>query len=216
MSRRSTLQAIVARAVDVGEADRFCILFSRERGKIAVRAPGARKMTSRMGGSLLPLRRVEVDINEGRGGLLVTGARLLSDASITLPSLAAFSRMEQGMEMLLALTEDDHPLQEVYDLTVEFLDLCCADSEEALPAYQLTLLHLLGLLPAQGEEPRFARLSEAAQAFVRSAATALRLLDTASMFCPAEEIARFRASLIADHTSRPFKSEQVAPSLEGI
>lgn len=216
MARRSTLQAIVARAVDVGEADRFCILFSRERGKIAVRAPGVRRVGSRMGGSLLPLRRVEVEVSESRGGLLVTAARVLDDAALSLPSLSSFSRMEQGMELLLTLTEDDHALPQVYALTAEFVTLCADPAIDPLPGFQLRLLHLLGLLPAEEHEPRFASLSQLARAFIGQVVAGASLLTLVHQPCPAQEIRQFRGALLAEHLARPLRSAHVASSLERI
>ena len=74
MPKSQELEAIVLQTHNVGEADRFCILLTKERGKIPVRARGVRKPKSRMGGSLLALQRIQVTVHEGSAGFMVTAA----------------------------------------------------------------------------------------------------------------------------------------------
>ncbi len=59
--------AIVLRTYPSGEADRIAVLWTREHGKLRVLAKGARKTTSRLGGSLETLAHVGVDLVQGRG-----------------------------------------------------------------------------------------------------------------------------------------------------
>ena len=56
MPQSQTYEALILQSHDVGEADRFLILFTRERGRLAARARAVRKPKSKMGGSLLPLK----------------------------------------------------------------------------------------------------------------------------------------------------------------
>ena len=59
--------AIVLRTYTSGEADRVAVLWTREHGKLRVLAKGARKTSSRLGGSLETLAHVGVDLIQGRG-----------------------------------------------------------------------------------------------------------------------------------------------------
>jgi recombinational DNA repair protein (RecF pathway) len=59
MSHAQTFEAIVLKTYDVGEADRLCILFTRERGRVMARASGARRLKSRLGASLLPFHHLQ-------------------------------------------------------------------------------------------------------------------------------------------------------------
>ena len=99
MSHSSTYDSIILKTYDVGDADRFCILLTHERGRLAARARGVRKLTSRMGGSLLPLKRVSVDLHEGKSGFLITAAH---NAKM-LPSkgVRAYLAAQHAIELLL-------------------------------------------------------------------------------------------------------------------
>ncbi len=110
MPLRQTLDAVVLRAIDVGEADRFCVLFTEERGRIAARARAVRKTTSRMGGSLLPMQRALIDISEQSNGLLITGASQSDHQPVKRATYAAFLEHARGIDLLLSLTEDDEPM----------------------------------------------------------------------------------------------------------
>ena len=83
MAHSESVEAVVLKTYDVGEADRFCIVLTKERGRIAARARGVRKLTSKMGGSLLPLHHVHGLIN-------VVGSALRSGATLeVLPKFDA-------------------------------------------------------------------------------------------------------------------------------
>ncbi len=145
MGRSHTLEAIVLQTHNVGEADRFCILFTRERGKLAARARGVRKLQSKMGGTLLPMQHIHVDIVEGSAGMLITSVHRIGKE--TNADLKSFSQTQQGIEMLISILEDDHPLEEIFDLTLKFLEACDNGHDKPLLPFSIRLLHLLGVLP---------------------------------------------------------------------
>ena len=64
MSRTRSVEAIILRTIDIGDADRFCILFTKEAGRKGARARGVRKTMSRLGGLLLPFRHLRIDLAE--------------------------------------------------------------------------------------------------------------------------------------------------------
>ncbi|MDD5469495.1 MAG: DNA repair protein RecO [Candidatus Peribacteraceae bacterium] len=145
MAHSRTYEAIVLRTYDIGEADRFCILLTRERGKLAARARGVRKLTSRMGGNILPLCRIKVNLHENGTGFLITGAHAVRSCAAC--SVEEFLQAQQGIELLMQLLEDDDPLPELFDLTEEFLEACSRESSPAILPFSIRLLFLLGLLP---------------------------------------------------------------------
>ena len=159
--RTLTLDALVLQTHNVGEADRFCILFTRESGKIAARARAVRKPGSRMGGTLLPLRRIKATLKETPSGYFVVDASLLSMPQTG--DLQPFLRAQQGIEILLLSLQDEEPLPELFDATVRFLDRCGTEEEAVLP-FTLRLLHVLGLLPETSGH-HFAHCSPAQTAF---------------------------------------------------
>lgn len=208
MPRRATLDAVVLRAVDVGEADRFCILLTREKGKIAARARAVRKPGSRMGGSLLPLRRVVADITESGDYALIVGASD-SHADAGPHSFGSFLRSSQGVDMLLSLIEDSDPLPAVFDLLCAFLQRADDDQPGSLTAFQAKLLHLLGLLPAERSDPRVDAMSDAVRAFLRAATSPLPFSALAELVPGHPELSVFLDGIIDEHANRPLKSRSV-------
>lgn len=143
--------AIVLRVYDVGEADRYCVLLTREHGRLAARARAVRKPKSKMGGSLLPYVMVEVELVESSAGFLIRGAT----HARALPSgMEGFVRAVRAAEMLLLLLHDGEPVPEIFHLTEAFLKDPAATAE----GFTLCLLHALGLLP-ESEHALLADLS---------------------------------------------------------
>ena len=177
MSYSQTLEAIVLQCYNVGEADRFVILFTRERGRLAARARAVRKLKSKMGGSLLPLSHTEVELKESSTGFLITSARRLGEDSGHL-GIPGFLAAMRGMEWLLTLLHDEEPLPEIFDLTVKFLSFCKEDtynvalprrpapSETLVLGFSLRLLQHLGQLPTDTRERFFAHFNENERSFI--------------------------------------------------
>ena len=215
MPQRQQYEALVLRTFDVGEADRFCILFTRERGKIAARVRSVRKLNSKMGGYLLPFRQVCIELTETSSGFLITSASNVGTDVRLCHDLLSFSRLEQGIELLLCLTEDDHPLPEVFELLVQFLTLCRDNKRDVLLPFQLKLLQVLGVLPARQEEEAFRRLHRENRTFLEACGT---VHDLALLSCvPREEseLHVFCTAVLTDHLTRPLKAEGVGAALVG-
>tara|TARA_Y100000310_G_scaffold320795_1_gene377597 strand:- start:159 stop:773 length:615 start_codon:yes stop_codon:yes gene_type:complete len=143
MGKTHNLEAIILRAHDVGEADRFCILFTKERGKIAARARAVRKPGSKMGGSLLPLSHLKLMVREGSTGYMISDVQ---DAKVWTGDITEFLKLQQGIEILLSCLHDEEPLPEIFAITEKFLET------RNVLAFTLTLLHHMGLLPNPDED----------------------------------------------------------------
>ncbi|MDD5026703.1 MAG: recombination protein O N-terminal domain-containing protein [Candidatus Peribacteraceae bacterium] len=150
MAHTCSVEALILHAYDVGEADRFLLLFTRERGRLAARARGVRRLGSRMGGHLLAHQHLSLILAESNAGWTVTSAQRLND-SPTLP-IEQFAMAEEGCEILLALLHDEEALPEIFDLTLRFLHDCREGRGDPVLAFSLDLLRLLGLLPALTEK----------------------------------------------------------------
>lgn len=214
MASHASYEAVILRTHDVGEADRFCILFTRERGKIAARAQGVRRLHSRMAGCLLAPNHVEVDICERQSGLLLTSARLARPSPSPVDALSTFSRVQQGMELLLRLVDDEDPLPDVFDLVLQFSRLS-SETLDPLPAFQLRLLHLLGLLPTEEHEPRVKALSTEDRSLLRTSAASSHLATIVHAGgWNNDRLYHFRTNLLAEHLVRPLQAERIAPFIE--
>ncbi len=203
-----TDEAIVLRSHNVGEADRFCVLLTKYHGRIAVRALGARKIRSRRGRGLLPLHRVSVTWEQHSFGNSIVSVECLDAHSSAWCDAQRFSCAAQGVELLLALTEDGLDLPDVYDLTADFLRACGSSTPTtALRLFTLKLLKLLGYLPSAESAPM--RLSPAFAELLRTLDTIritdIRLLsDSLSV-----EIGRFLQGLLGSQLGVSLKSPDV-------
>jgi DNA repair protein RecO (recombination protein O) len=206
--RSKTYDAVVLRAVDVGEADRFCVLFTREAGRLAARARGVRKPGSRMGGMLLPLSRVGVQIAAREHPGTIQSVHESGNIERPMSDFRAFSRAQQGVELLLALTEDGDPMPALFESLVLFLAACRRGERNPVPAFTVRLLHLLGILPLHDDDMRFARLPDPARDALRRAA------ETADPAAAPDgidepEVAAFLRGVLAEVLPRPLRVEEL-------
>jgi DNA repair protein RecO len=165
MTRHRFYEAIVLRTHDVGEADRFCILFTREQGRIAARARGVRRAGSALSGYLLSFQHVFVELQEHRGNFTIVGARSV-DAK-RWNDVGTFVRTGQAAMHILMLLHEQQPMPEVFDLLSTFVHEPHGSSESLL-LFHVRLLSLLGTLPITEDANRFAALSDAAQMYLRA------------------------------------------------
>jgi DNA repair protein RecO (recombination protein O) len=148
--------AIVIRQADFSESSRVVTFFSREFGKFAALAKGAKRLKGPFDAALdlLSTCRV-VFIRKSSGTLnLLTEARLTQrftpQNSGTPSSLNSVYGGYYVAELLNGLTEDFDPAPEVFDLSVATLNsLSAVDSQfpSIIIHFQISLLQLIGLLP---------------------------------------------------------------------
>lgn len=193
------------RSFDVGEADRFCILFSKEEGRLPVRAAGARKTGSKLGAALLPLRHITVDIAEHGSGMTVRSATVLGLTPMRNATELAVT--QEAVELLLRLTDDQQDLPDVFEHCRRFLEHPLP--AKALPSFTARLLYLLGVLPLTDDDLRFAALSDDAK----------RQLFTCTKAAPwhcdtyGHEVQGFLSLLLHDHLRAPLVTAQVRAAL---
>jgi len=210
MAHSKTYEAIVLKAYDVGEADRFLILFTRERGKLSARARGVRKLTSRMGGHLLPCQHIAVNLTEGRAGMLVTGAQRKSDVHES--ALSSFLHSEQGIELLLALLPEDDPHPDIFDITLAFLQHCRCGSADPPLTFTLQLLAQLGIMPGLQHDEYASVLTDEERCFAQECAKG-KWMDP-SLLSPSSRrtIRTLCDQLIKNHIHRDLRAQHVAAS----
>jgi hypothetical protein len=159
-----------------------------------------------MGGSLLPMQRLLVDITEHGSGLLITGVSQAEHQTVGRATYHAFLTHARGIDLLLAFTEDDEPILSVFDLLCSFL--CCSPDAlpGLLPAFQARLLHALGFMPAFAEDDRIRSFPIAVQAFLEAAISPLPFASLAA-FTPTDPVlTHFLDGLIDEYAVRPMKS----------
>jgi len=115
---------VVLQRRTVGEADRLVVLFTRDEGKLLVRARGAARGKSKLGPLLEPLCELDVRLVRRRTGqetLTLTGASLLHDHSRLKANLPRTAFAMLLVETVEACYPPQAPHPEVYDLIKEAL-----------------------------------------------------------------------------------------------
>lgn len=76
-TKASSVEAIVLRRTDYGEADRIVSVLTPDLGRIALLAKGVRKPSSKLAGGIEPLAVVQLTVRQGRGELwTLTSSRM--------------------------------------------------------------------------------------------------------------------------------------------
>ena len=157
----ATQAAYVLHRYDWSESSLILDLFTREQGRIAVVAKGAKRPYSQLRSVLLPFQRIQVSLGrppkaEGNGGeptgevLNLRGAEW-SGGSGTMPVGAALFSGFYLNELLMKLITRHDPQPALFDFYAETLTTLTPahemDRPAALRAFELGLLQTLGVLP---------------------------------------------------------------------
>lgn len=208
MSRKRSCTGIVLRVMDIGEADRFCIVLTREYGRIAARARGARRATSTLP-ALLPGRTLRFELRESGSAYVIHAMHPAPDMPHIDQDVRAFLQFHHAAEALLHLLHDAETLPIVFDDAVRFVHLCAAGVHEPFPVYALRLLASLGLLPLTPEDSRYARLSPPARTAVGLAAGEATWCAQAVGPCPSD-VRAFAEAILRDHAVSALRVADVA------
>jgi DNA repair protein RecO (recombination protein O) len=148
---RAKLTAIVLHTVDTGEADRVVTLLSRERGKVAAYARGARASRRRFGGALEPFTLVAAEVRERSASELlglesVTPLESFGGIRVDLARIACAG---YAAELARELVSDHEPHEDLFDLLAAYLAALAAGPARpaALRAFELGALRAAGLSP---------------------------------------------------------------------
>ena len=147
--RTYRVEAVVLRRVDFGEADRVLVLYTRERGKLAVVAKGVRRMSSRMAGHLELFTQSELMLAKGANLDVVTQADTRNPFRAVREDLTRTSTAYLIAELADALTEEALEQPELFDLlTATLRALGTTDDPRLIAAhYQVRLLDVTGFRP---------------------------------------------------------------------
>jgi len=149
--------AYVLHRYDWSETSLILDLFTREQGRVAAAAKGAKRPYSQLRPVLLPFQRVNVSLGRGTSGddapdvLTLRGAEWAGGAP--MPGGAALFSGFYLNELLMKLLarHDPHPvLFDAYAMTLPALGGAEEDVQAALRAFELVLLREVGLLPELG------------------------------------------------------------------
>jgi DNA repair protein RecO (recombination protein O) len=159
MSRSSTQLGFVLHQWDWSETSLILDLFTREQGRVAVVAKGAKRPYSQMRAVLLPFQRLTVGLgrprsDEGSSDILNLRSAEYAGAGAVLPSAQLFAGFYLNeLLMKLLARHDPHPmLFDVYAGTLAAMAGGEPEAEAALRAFELLLLRETGVLPELGHD----------------------------------------------------------------
>lgn len=148
-----TLEAIILKRSNFGEADRVLTVLTKNLGKITVIARGVRKITSRRAGNVELLNLVKLGLFKGKGYTLTeaesieTFPRIKSNLAV---STAGFHILELSNKFL----PENDPNFRVYDLIVETLKKLEEKPRKLiLRAFEVKFLCILGFFNFQLDNP---------------------------------------------------------------
>jgi DNA repair protein RecO (recombination protein O) len=156
----SQLAAYVLHRYDWSETSLILDLFTRELGRVAVVAKGAKRPYSQLRSVLLPFQRLQVSLGrppkadslggESPGEVTTLRGAEWAGGHAMLTGAALFSGFYLN-ELLMKLLLRHDPHAALFDAYAQTLPMLGADgevgSQAALRAFELKLLHELGVLP---------------------------------------------------------------------
>ncbi|MGI9174622.1 MAG: DNA repair protein RecO [Rhodothermales bacterium] len=146
-------EAIVLRRMDYGETSQIVTLFTREKGRLAVMAKGARLPKSRFGSSLQPMSYMQAVLyyKASRGLQTLTESAHVRHFARIGSNLKKLSVGQRVMELTYALLHEEEANPLVFNLLVETLyqlNDAEARATNLLLCFQLRLASALGFAPA--------------------------------------------------------------------
>lgn len=138
-------EGIILRRRDFGEADRILTVFSLHRGKITVLAKGVRRITSRRGGNVELLNRVQMYLHPGKFFLILTEAMALDTFQKLKEDLTLSTYAYHILELTDKLTAENQENRILYEHLVEVLKRLSRNPRQILVrAYEAKILSNLG------------------------------------------------------------------------
>lgn len=144
---------LVIRLVDFSETSRVVTLFTREFGKVAALAKGAKRLKGPFAGALdlLCVCRIVLIRKHSESLDLLTDAELVKGFAADRNRLQVLYAGYYFAELLLELTEDDDPHPALFDIALE----CLRDLESRSNAPLVVRRFELAMLRETGHLPQF-------------------------------------------------------------
>lgn len=117
-----SVEGVVLKRKNIGEADKLLTLLTRERGKLTVRAIGIRRLKSKRAGSLDLFNHVKAQIVVGKSEILtLTEVSLIQSFTGWKKHLGRINLAYQLCETVDKLLLEHEPAPEIFDLIIKDL-----------------------------------------------------------------------------------------------
>jgi hypothetical protein len=114
-------EGIIIKRRNFGEADRILTVFTRDHGKLHIKASGVRKITSRRSGQIELLNQAVLGLYKGNGFPILTEAKMLNDFADLKMDLDKIGFAYHLCELVDGLCPEDQEQRAVYELLRETL-----------------------------------------------------------------------------------------------
>lgn len=141
---------IVIKRRNTGEADRILTVYTRDQGKIVVKAKGVRKITSKRSSHIEPLNISVMTLYKGEGMHILMEVDTINSHSSIKNNLPRVSMAYHICELIDSLCPEGQEQPEVFELLVQMLrDLSEKEKiGKAIHVFEIQLLTLLGYTTA--------------------------------------------------------------------
>lgn len=143
--RSYSVDGIVLRRRNLGEADSIFTVFSIQQGKFDAVARGVRKPRSKMRGHLEPLTRAQMQLAQGRTLDVFTQAEMTAAHRVLKEDFDLLATAIYCCELVDRFTADRVPQRPIFDLLVDVLEALDAGASASLARYfEVHLLSMTG------------------------------------------------------------------------
>jgi len=152
MRKFYTADSIVIRKMKLGEADVRLTVVTLEHGRIIVKAPGLRKITSRRSPYLDLFNYVKLFITEGRAFQIISDIEPFESFNYLRQKLQRIGMAYKLSEVCDRLLPENEPYPEIFNrllFSLRLLNKPESDPEKTADIFCLDLLKRLGFLPRE-------------------------------------------------------------------
>lgn len=144
--RTYTVQGIILKRKNVGEADRILTVFTREEGKMQIKAKGVRKITSKRASHIEPLNITTLTLYKGSGMPILTEATASEHFSSLKSDLQRVGLAYHICELVDGLCPENQESEHIYNMLMNILFNLNATSHirEEIHNFEIALLTHLG------------------------------------------------------------------------
>lgn len=144
--RAFTVQGIILKRKNVGEADRILTVFTREAGKLQIKAKGVRKIASKRSSHIEPLNIASLTLYKGLGIPILTEATAIEHFSNVKTELKRLALAYHICELVDGLCPENQESEIIFSLLQDVLREL-SENENIGPVihdFEINLLKVLG------------------------------------------------------------------------
>lgn len=129
-----------------GEADRILTVFTKEQGKIFIKASGVRRIRSRRSAHIELLNYVHLQLYKANGWPIVTEAQVIEDFSAIKRDFAKIGLAYHFCELIDGLCPENQEVEDIFRLFERTLQRCAKEehSDALGKEFEMKLLSMLG------------------------------------------------------------------------